>query len=78
MPRRKREHTWYTREVRRLKGLPALLLGLVDAEDEAEALGRAIKQFDVRLKIKTACWFDATKDRGARQRRERRQALGCG
>jgi 1,2-phenylacetyl-CoA epoxidase PaaB subunit len=48
MPKRKREHMWYTWEVRRLKSSPALLLGLVDAEDEAEALERAIEQFDVR------------------------------
>jgi len=48
MPRRKREHTWHTWEVRRLRSSPAILLGLVDAENEAEALARAIEQFDVR------------------------------
>jgi hypothetical protein len=47
MRKRKREkdRTW---EIRRLKGTPAALVGLVKAPYEAKAKERAIKQFQIR------------------------------
>jgi hypothetical protein len=42
---KKKDRTW---EIRRLKGTPAALVGLVKAPDEAKAKERAIKQFQIR------------------------------
>ena len=43
--RKTKELTW---AIRRLKASPAALVGLVEAPDEAAAIKRSIKEYDVR------------------------------
>ena len=43
--RKTKEFTW---EIRRLKASPAALVGLVEAPDEASAIKRAVKEYEIR------------------------------
>ena len=43
--RKTKERTW---EIRRLKASPAALVGLVHAPDEASAIKRAVKEYEIR------------------------------
>ena len=48
MPRQSRKSKVRTFEIIKLRGTPAVLIGLVDAPDEAAAIEAAIEQFRIR------------------------------
>jgi hypothetical protein len=48
MPKRKSKRQELQWEIRRLKASPAALVGLVEAPDEASAIKRAVKEYEIR------------------------------